>query len=405
VAAGKYEVKIDGTSFGEKYVVVEVAHIKRSDTGNNCEGATINVPLGTPLQLQPIANPDTPGWPENCPVWDSTEFISPVTYTVDTSVAGSHQFTVRCGYSNKSVTVNVIKVNIDCSLALIQNEAVVNPGAKFSLKFIPASAANNAQAYRWYYIAKAPNVNEPDFPFTTPGQKETGVKKYHWYGHGRVADSDNDNEHWGGETDDGLRWISNCAVACCYEILCDVTMKDGAIVTAHIPPGNGSTGKYFYIKVTDDGETESAYIININFVEMKQDGDIWKVTGKGGLLRQSSLITNLPAPASQFYNKTKTHEEVHKSEWETMTAGVHKYFNVDTFFNRIKGFAAATKDDLQKKIRDEYAVFKKEQENAYETEFGTIGTREKRAYHAEYNVDPKGVRERSDTWIENKYGK
>jgi hypothetical protein len=125
VAAGKYEVKIDGTSFGEKYVVVEVAHIKRSDTGNNCEGATINVPLGAPLQLQPIPNPDTPGWPDNNPVWDSTEFISPVTHTVDTSVAGSHQFTVNCGYSNKSVTVNVIKVEIEINRTPVQNDDYV----------------------------------------------------------------------------------------------------------------------------------------------------------------------------------------------------------------------------------------------------------------------------------------
>jgi hypothetical protein len=125
VAAGKYEVKIDGTSFGKKYVVVEVAHIKRSDTGADCEDTTINVPLGTALQLQPTPNPVTPGWPENCPTWDSTEFISPVSYTVDTSVAGSHQFTVRCGTSNKSVTVNIVKVEIEINNTPNQDDDLV----------------------------------------------------------------------------------------------------------------------------------------------------------------------------------------------------------------------------------------------------------------------------------------
>jgi len=190
---------------------------------------------------------------------------------------------------------------------------------------------------------------------------------------------------------------------CSYELLCDVTLPGNVICTASLKAGTVSAGKYFYVDVSDSGSTSPASIKNLRFVATAQDGATWKITGKGGMFRQPAVSTINTSAASQFFNKTKAHEDVHVSEWETLAAGVPKYFNEDTFYDRIKGFTANTKDKLLNKVVEEYNKYFAEQSAAFEVQFGKTRALEKRAYHAEYDIEPKGVRERSDTWIETEY--
>jgi hypothetical protein len=126
VAAGKYEVKIDGTSFGEKYVVVKIESIFKMLDGGNVDGNNpIYVAVNDPLMLRAIPYPNeyiagsapVGEWPVGAPEWmvGGTNVAAAKgnsTLNVDTSKPGQFLITAWCGTSNKSVTVNVVDVQI-----------------------------------------------------------------------------------------------------------------------------------------------------------------------------------------------------------------------------------------------------------------------------------------------------
>lgn len=283
----------------------------------------------------------------------------------------------------------------------------VKPSAtkQFSLEFDPASKKDDVKSYKWTANFHKPNVNGPKFEYTTPDKAETGLKDFHWYGHGDVAD-DGFSAPSGGESDKSLRWIGNVANPCSYEVLCEITFKDGSKVTARI-----KDGKYFFVKVDDGGRTRVPSL-NVDDddafkLEMNRDGE-WIITDRGTLKRQPGRITDNAARSSQFFDKTNTHESLHLKEWETVDPDTKKplFFEADKFYPMVKDFKAPTKIELKNKIIQFFNnVYKPAQNKAHEDMFGDIQDTEKRAYKAEYDVEPKGVRERSDRWIETRYPK
>ena len=277
--------------------------------------------------------------------------------------------------------VMVPKIEIIATHSLLQNEAVANLGAfKFKLECTPTAALNKAAAFAWISKAHSPNVNNPSLPFTDADKKETGISNCRWYGHKAVGNDEPRSLDPEGHEEDGtnLRWIGNVMGICSYEVTCEITFPEEVKIMAAIKKvPNYNSGKYFYVSVSDGGSTTQAYLINVKLFDFEDQGDVFKVTGKGDIQRQKALITKLPDAGSQFYNKTKTHEEVHESEWETKVGGKFVYFNADEFYDRIKEFTAPSEDKLKTKVYDEYLRYKSEQEAAYRTAFGTLQDREK----------------------------
>jgi hypothetical protein len=141
VAAGKYEVKIDGTSFGEKYVVVKIESIFKMLDGGNVDGNNpIYVAVNDPLMLRAIPYPNeyiagsapVGEWPVGAPEWmvGGTNVAAAKgnsTLNVDTSKPGQFLITAWCGTSNKSVTVNVVDVQILTIQDLTDNRVLQAP--------------------------------------------------------------------------------------------------------------------------------------------------------------------------------------------------------------------------------------------------------------------------------------
>ncbi len=281
-------------------------------------------------------------------------------------------------------------------------------GMSFSLEFTP-DIASYATAYQWGFNAHTPNNNVPNFPFTTPTQATSGVSDFHWYGHGSVDDDqyEDDNDVSGGEDDTSLRWTGNCMEICSYELWCTITMADVVTASAPLKAGAGSTGKYFYVDVDDAGKTTPCALVLLDKIAVEQDADgKWVITGIGELKRNAAYISDEAAKSSQFYDIVHTHESKHVSDYEEKDAnGKYKYLNKDKFFADVndQGWKESSEIALRNKIVVRHNAWVHEEANHPGP--GTTGEEwmELRAYHSEYTVEPVGVRERSDTWIENKY--
>jgi hypothetical protein len=84
--------------------------------------------------------------------------------------------------------------------------------------------------------------------------------------------------------------------------------------------------------------------------------------------------------------------------------GMYKYFDADEFFNQIKDFKEDTVISLENRVNAYYKfVYSNAEIQKMENDLGDTEARELRAYMAEYDVEPKGVRERSEKWIRWRY--
>lgn len=294
-----------------------------------------------------------------------------------------------------------VKCNYECDAS---EHMQVPADLRFSVECTD-SVGGQITAWRWGYTANTPNINTPEFAYTAPTATTTNVKRYHWYGHGDVADDMYDAPD-GGESTKELRWMGNTTNPCSYAVWCDVRLCDGGWLRAPLGEQTGTNGKYYYVRVEDAGRTKLASLNHRRIACAAGADGKWRITGMGTMVRTAAEITRLPSANSEFYNKSLAHESKHISDWEDKDAdGKHKYRNREAFFNLVngKGWAMDSEDELRGAIESEYGTWKDSPAGHPGPGKSGLLWGELGAYHEEYRVAPIGVRERSDGWITGKY--
>jgi len=180
--------------------------------------------------------------------------------------------------------------------------------ATFSVRVSPRSFP--VESYEWTWKAPQGAGNNPEADFATPDQSSTIVKKARWF-----AFPDN-------------RLFLVTGADCEYTINCNVTIA-GSTVSDIMPP----TWRVYL--PTPSAETYPPRIDGFPAILARQlppgQGIEWYVSGKGTLRRTPPRIVYYLPTTSQFFPKTKVHEERHVEQF-TSIAPWKDLFDADALY-------------------------------------------------------------------------
>ena len=122
---------------------------------------------------------------------------------------------------------------------------------------------------------------------------------------------------------------------------------------------------------------------------------IWRVTGMGNLTRIIPTTKEILIPmASQFYQKTDAHEQVHLDNWNPGNL-YGDVFQPAAFYARVKDFTASSQPELWNKVTDEYIIYR-----YFEQQFvsNNHNQDEKLAYTVSDQIVPKYLYQNCDRY-------